>query len=184
MTRAVTIWASLAAMAIVPLMLAGLSPLLAWRDMVYIIAGFSGIIGLVLLLFQPLLAARLLPNVSPIKHRKLHRIVGLSLVMAVLVHVAGLWITSPPDVVDALLFTSPTPFSVWGVIAMWAVFASAIIATMRRRISLSRWRTVHKGLATIIVAGTVVHAVLIQGTMETISKWMLCALVVGFTLKS
>ena len=28
---------------------------------------------------------------------------------------------SPPDVIDALTFASPTPFSVWGVIAMWAV---------------------------------------------------------------
>ena len=31
--------------------------------------------------------------------------------VAVVIHVAGLWITSPPDMIDALLFTSPTPFS-------------------------------------------------------------------------
>jgi hypothetical protein len=47
------------------------------------------------------------------------------LVVAVVVHVGGLWITSPPDMIDALLLTSPTPFSAFGVIAMWAIFAVA-----------------------------------------------------------
>ena len=64
------------------------------------------------------------------------------LVVAVVIHVAALWITSPPDVVDALLFASPTPFSAWGVIAMWAVFAAALLAALRRRLRLRprTWR--------------------------------------------
>ena len=105
--------------------------------------------------------------------------------MAVVVHVAGLWITSPPDMIDALLFSSPTPFSPFGVIAMWAIFAVAIIAALRRRLGLRArtWRIVHVPLAIVIVVGGVVHAMLIEGTMETVSKAALCALVLGATIK-
>ena len=107
------------------------------------------------------------------------------LVAAVIVHVAGLWITSPPDVIDALLFRSPTPFSVWGVIAMWSIFVVAVLAASRRRLRLSprTWRITHSIMAVVIVVGTVIHALLIEGTMETISKAALCALVGAATLK-
>ena len=105
--------------------------------------------------------------------------------MAVVIHVGGLWITSPPDMIDALLFSSPTPFSPFGVIAMWAIFAVAIIAALRRRLGLRArtWRIVHIPLAVVIVVGGVVHAMLIEGTMETVSKAALCALVLGATIK-
>jgi predicted ferric reductase len=107
------------------------------------------------------------------------------LVAAVVVHVAGLWITSPPDVVDALLFTSPTPFAPWGVIAMWAIFAAAIMVVLRQRLGLRprTWRIAHTCFAAVIVIGTCVHSVLVEGTMETVSKLALCALVVMATLK-
>jgi hypothetical protein len=38
-------------------------------------------------------------------------------------------------------------------------------------------------LAIIIVAATVLHAILIEGAMETVSKAMLCALVLAATIK-
>ena len=38
-------------------------------------------------------------------------------------------------------------------------------------------------LAIVIVAGSVVHAVLIEGTMETVSKAALCALVLAAAIK-
>ena len=105
--------------------------------------------------------------------------------MAVAVHVGGLWITSPPDMIDALLFSSPTPFSPWGVVAMWAIFAVAIVAALRGRLGLRAraWRIVHMPLAIVIVIGGVVHAILIEGTMETVSKAVLCALVLAATAK-
>ena len=102
-----------------------ISPLHAWRDPVYIVAGFGGVIAISLMLFQPMLAAGYLPGLSVLQGRRVHRYFGTLLVVSVVIHVAGLWITSPPDVIDALLFSSPTPFSVWGVIAMWAVFIAA-----------------------------------------------------------
>ncbi len=105
--------------------------------------------------------------------------------MAVVIHVGGLWFTSPPDVIDALLFVSPTPFSAWGVIAMWAIFAVALLAALRRRLRLRprTWRISHTFLAVVIVVGSVVHGILIEGTMETVSKAALCALVLAATIK-
>ena len=103
---------------------------------------------------------------------------------AIIIHVAALWITSPPDVIDALMLVSPTPFSIWGVFAMWAVFATAILAALRKRLRLKPkvWRIGHKTLALIIILGSVVHAILIEGTMEIITKLALCVLVVIFGL--
>jgi predicted ferric reductase len=104
-------------------------------------------------------------------------------VVAVVVHVGGLWITSPPDMIDALLFTSPTPFSPFGVIAMWAIFAVALLAALRRRLGLRRWRIAHMLLAAVIVVGSVVHSLLVEGAMETVSKAALCTLVLGAAIK-
>ena len=184
-TRATLIWAALAAAVCVPIAAAALSPLLAWRDPVYIAAGFAGIVALGFMLVQPLLIGGYLPGLSAHRGRRAHRWIGGALVAAVVIHVGGLWITSPPDVIDALLFTSPTPFSAWGVIAMWAIFATALLAALRRRLRLAprTWRIAHTFLAVVIVVGTVVHGLLIEGTMETMSKAVLCALVLAATIK-
>jgi len=183
--RAILIWAALAACIVVPIAAAAFSPLLQWRDAFYIAAGFAGIVAMTLLLVQPLLAGGYLPGFSAYRGRRLHRWIGGCLVAAVVLHVAGLWITSPPDVIDVLLFRSPTPFSLWGVIAMWAVFATALLAVLRKRLPLRPrvWRLAHTSLALVIVVGTVVHALLIEGTMETVTKLVLCVLVLAAFLK-
>ncbi|WP_231710429.1 ferric reductase-like transmembrane domain-containing protein [Roseibium limicola] len=176
----VAIWAVLALLLVVPIGFAAGSPLLQWRVGIYILAGFSGVAAMSLLLLQPLLAGGYLPGVSSAQARRLHRWIGCSLVVLVIVHVGGLWVTSPPDVVDALLFRSPTVFSYFGVIAMWAVFASALLVTLRTRLSFALWgwQQIHTGLAVVIVIGSVVHALLIVGTMEMITKSLLCLAVV------
>ena len=178
-------WAVLAIVIAVPIAAAATSPLHAWRSPVYIAAGFAGIIAMIFLLLQPLLIGGYLPGLSGLRGRRVHRIIGGALVMAVTLHVVGLWITSPPDVVDALLFASPTPFSDWGVIAMWAVIATAALAMLRRRLRLRprTWRLCHTALAAVIVLCSVVHALLIEGTMETMSKVALCTLVVLAAVK-
>src|SRR3954469_20283914 len=177
------IWAALATAICVPIAAAAASPLLAWRGPLYIKAGFAGIVALSLMLVQPLLAGGTLPGLSGYRGRRAHRWIGGALVVAVVVHVAGLWITSPPDMIDALLFASPTPFSPFGVIAMWAIFAVAVLAQLRRRLRLRTWRIAHLSLAAVIVAASVVHCLLVEGTMETVSKAVLCALVVAAAIK-
>ena len=183
--RLTLIWAALTAAVCVPIAAAAASPLLAWRGPVYILAGFAGIIALGLALVQPLLIGGYLPGLAAYRGRRAHHWIGGALVAAVVIHVAGLWITSPPDMIDALLFSSPTPFSPWGVIAMWAIFAVALLAALRRRLRLRprTWRLAHMSLAVIIVAGSVIHGMLVEGTMEMVSKTALCALVLGASIK-
>ena len=185
LARVTLIWALLAAAVFVPIAAAAASPLLEWRGPVYILAGFAGIIALGLMLVQPLLIAGYLPGLPAYRGRRAHQWIGGTLVVAVVIHVGGLWITSPPDMIDALTFTSPTPFSPFGVIAMWAIFAVAVLAALRRRLGLRprTWRIAHMLLAIVIVAGSVVHGMLIEGTMETMSKAVLCALVLAAAMK-
>lgn len=184
--RTTIAWIILAVATIGPIAAAAWSPLIAWRGPIYITACFAGIVGLCLLLFQPLLAAGMIPGLSRRRARTAHHWVGGALVLGVVAHVAGLWITSPPDVIDALLLRSPTPFSFWGVIAMWAVLVSAFLAAfrMRLRIRPRLWRMAHKVLGIAIVAGTVVHALLIEGMMETVTKAGLCLLVLVATMRA
>ena len=183
--RAALIWAALAAAIGVPIALAAASPLLAWRGPIYILAGLAGIIALGLVLIQPLLIGAYLPGLPAYRGRRVHHWIGGALVVAVVVHVAGLWITSPPDMIDALLLSSPTPFSPFGVIAMWAIFAVALLAALRARLGLRprTWRLAHMSLAVVIVVGIIVHAMLIEGAMETVSKAALCALVLVAAIK-
>ncbi len=181
--RVVFVCAAAVIAAVVAIGAAAASPLLAWRDPPYIVAGLAGVIAMALMLFQPLLAAGYLPGLTTMRGRRIHRWVGSVLVVLIVVHVVGLWVTSPPDVIDALLFASPTPFSVWGVIAMWGAFAAATLAAVRRwwRPSARIWRLSHKTLTVVIVLGTVIHAMLIEGTMEVMSKTVLCVMVVAAT---
>lgn len=173
----------------VPVAFAAASPLLAWRAPVYIAAGFAGIVAMALMLVQPLLAGRYLPSLTGRTARAVHRVIGGVLVTAVVIHVAALWITSPPDAIDALLFRAPTLFSVWGVLAMWTVFAAALVAAFRwritRRFNLGprTWHLLHTSLATLTVVLSVAHVLPIEGTMEIVTKTVLCALAVMATLK-
>lgn len=183
LARIALIWATLAAAIGVPIAAAAASPLLAWRDPVYIMACFAGIVALGLVLVQPLLIGGYLPGLAAYRGRRAHHWIGGTLLVAVVIHVAGLWITSPPDMIDALVFTSPTPFSPFGVIAMWAIFAVALLAALRRRLRLRTWRIAHMSLAVVIVVGSVVHGLLIEGTMETMSKAALCVLVLAAAIK-
>ncbi len=183
--RAALVWAGLATAVAAPLGIAAMSPLLAWRDPVYIASGFAGILALCLVLMQPLLAGGQLPGLPAKPGRLIHRWAGAGLVAMVVAHVAGLWLTSAPDVIDALLFQSPTPFSVWGVVAMWAVFAAALLAILRGplRIRPRIWRLGHSGLAVSIAVGSVIHAMLVDGAMGQWSKAALCLLVLAALIK-
>ncbi len=180
------IWLGVAIAIAVPIGLAATSPLLQWRDAIYIAGGFAGIVALACLLVQPMLVAGYLPGLGGLAGRRAHRAVGVGLVLAVVVHVGALWITSPPDVIDVLLVRSPTPFALWGLIAMWAVFGAALLAGFRRRLWIrpSLWRRLHAAFAMAVVLGTILHALLIEGAMETVSKVALCLLVLGLTAKA
>jgi len=73
LARTLLIWSVLLLVLGVPIIAAGFSPQLQWRDPIYIIAGFAGVISLCLLLVQPLLIGEYLPSLSPQNYRRLHR---------------------------------------------------------------------------------------------------------------
>jgi uncharacterized membrane protein YdcZ (DUF606 family) len=89
LARVALIWVALAAAVGVPIAAAAASPLLAWRDPVYILACFAGIIGLALMLVQPLLIAGYLPGLSAYRGRRTHLWIGGALVVAVVIHVGA-----------------------------------------------------------------------------------------------
>src|SRR5690349_4265167 len=95
--RVALIWAALAAAIGVPIAFAATSEFLEWRGPVYITACFAGIVALGLVLVQPLLAGGYLPGLAAWRGRRAHVWIGGTLVVMILVHVGGLWITSPPD---------------------------------------------------------------------------------------
>ena len=170
-------WGILALLAVVPLIAAGFSPQLAWRDPIYIASGFAGVAALSAMLLQGLLAGKSdLLGLGPSTARRLHRGVGLFLVLAVAAHVAGLYLTSPLDVMDVFLLRAPTVYSFWGLLALYALLATVAMAVFRRRLRLSpkTWRHIHGLLAAVTVTGTVAHTLLIQGTMEPVTKAALC----------
>lgn len=169
------IWFLLCALLAGPVVIAGLNPLLAYRGPEYIVGGMAGIVALSLLTLQPLLAAGYLPGLAGPKGRRWHTRSGVLLIALVLVHVGGLYLTSAPDTLDALLLVSPTPFSVYGVAAMWAVLATGLLVSQRRRMTPAIWRIVHNALSAFIVVATVIHAVQIEGAMGQVSKALACA---------
>jgi hypothetical protein len=109
---AIPVWCSIAAVMITPVAVAAFSPYLPSRTMPYIVGGFAGIVGLSLLLLQPLLAAGYLAGAEGPTGRRWHRWLGVAIVVSVALHVGGLYLASPADTIDALLLLSPTPFSV------------------------------------------------------------------------
>jgi predicted ferric reductase len=177
------IWAGLTSVMAVPVVIAATSPYLAYRNLPYLVGGFAGILCLSLFVIQPLLAAGYLPGLSHAKERKWHHWVGASIVVCVVLHVAGLYLASPPDILDALLLVAPTPFSVYGVVAMWGTLATAILVGLRQRLRLRypAWTLLHNALAVVVVAATVIHATQIEGAMEIVSKWVLCVAAVTAT---
>ena len=180
------IWGGVGLALLVPAGIAATSPYLPSRSAAYIVAGFAGIVALWLMLVQPLLAALWLPGGAPAQARRWHLRAGMALIGAVFLHIGGLYLTSPPDTVDALLLRSPTPFSVFGVIATWGLVLTGLLVSFRRRWRLRYplWHMLHNWVALAVVTATVVHAMQIEGTMGPTSKLLLCVLVVLGTLWS
>ena len=159
-----------------PVLIAATSPLLAGRDAVYIVGGFAGIVALALLIMQPLLAAGYLPGIRPIQARRWHQWTGIALVIALAAHVVGLYLTSPPDMIDALLLVAPTLYSIFGVIGMWALILIVLLVFARSRMGLriTTWRIFHNALGVVVVVASVTHALMIEGAMGYFSKLILC----------
>jgi len=132
-----------------------------------------------LALIQPLLAgrspARPAVAVWPVRGIPMGRV---ALVGMVIVHVAGVVADkSRPDVIDALLFDSPTPFRSGCRRHVGWSSPPALLAAFRRalRIRPRAWRIGHTLMVVVVVIGSVLHALLVEGTMGPLSKAAFCA---------
>jgi predicted ferric reductase len=167
-------WLLIASVALIPLGIAAASPLLASRDAMWIVGGMAGVVALALLFLQPVLISGFLPSLHGSRERRWHRWIGTVVVLLVLLHVVGLYVTSPDDIADALFLVSPTPFAVYGVLGLAGVILTACLACVRTRLSRRTWQIVHTILAMAVVIGSIVHALLIDGVMGDTSKLVLC----------
>lgn len=169
-------WIVVAVIAIVPVVAAAASPLQRGRELLWVIGGMAGVVALSLLFVQPLLTATAPTLLPAARGLRWHRWSGIAIGLSVLLHVGALYAYSPEDVMDALLLVAPTPFSLYGVISLWCVVLTAALAAARRRLRLGhrRWRIAHSVLAVAIVSAGAVHAVLIEGAMEDVSKYAIC----------
>ena len=170
-------WVAIAVIAAVPVVAAALSPLQAGRELLWVTGGMAGVVALSLLFVQPLLTAAV-PVLLPAREGiAWHRWGGIAILAMVGLHVGALYAYSPDDVTDVLLLVAPTPFSIYGVISLWCVVLTLLLAATRRRLRLAhrQWRILHSVLAVAIVSAGAVHAVLIEGAMEEVSKLTVCA---------
>jgi predicted ferric reductase len=180
----VLIWGLVAVCMLVPVGIAAANPLQASRDAFWIVGGMAGVVALALMFVQPLLAAGYLPGASVPAGRRWHRLVGTMVVVTVVLHVGGLYLSSPDDVADVMLLVAPTPFSVYGVMGLCGVVLTAILVAVRSRSGLryASWRILHNALALVVVISSIAHALLIEGAMGNLSKVILCALVLAATV--
>lgn len=140
------------------------------------LGAMGGIVALPLLLMQPLLAAGYLPGIRIVQGQRWHRRLGTLLVLAITAHIIGLYFTSPMDMTDALLLAAPTPFSIYGFIALWSFVATALLVALRSRLRLSykAWKIAHNALAIVVIYSSVAHALMIEGLMGSKTKLLIC----------
>jgi len=182
--RTALVWSLLAVCVLAPVAIAAANPLQESRDAFWIAGGLAGVVALALMLAQPLLAAGMLPAPPLPTARRWHRVLGFGVASLIVLHVVGLYLSSPEDIADALMLVAPTPFSVYGVLGLVGILLTIVLVAARSRLALryAVWRLVHNGLALIVVAASVAHALLIEGAMGAVSKAALCALVLAATV--
>lgn len=172
----ITAWVVLTAIAVVPVVAAAASPLQRSRELLWITGGMAGVVALSLLFVQPLLMAAAPPLLPARDGVRWHRWGGMAIVAAVALHIGALYAYSPDDMTDALLLVAPTPFSLYGVISLWCLVLTAVLAATRRVLRLGHrlWRILHSVLAVAVVGAGAIHAIQIEGAMEEYSKLAIC----------
>ena len=182
------VWLVVAGFVLVPIIVAAASPLQASRDAIWIVGGMAGVVAFAIMSLQLMLIGRFPPLSNSLHERSWHRWIGTAIVALVMLHVGGLCVTSPGDITDALLLVSPTPFALYGVIGLAGVILTAGLAPFCKRVGYRSWQIAHQVLALIIIIGSVVHTLLIEGAMGETSKLVLCTFLVvataGVVLKS
>lgn len=163
------------ALVILPLVVALVSPLQTGREAIWVIGALAGVLALSLLVIQVLLPTPWLRGIIIGDDSRVHRLLGIAIAVIVIVHVGGLYVTSPDDIADALVLQAPT-YSRLGVLSAWCLALSLGLALARRKLALtySDWQIVHAFLAVVVVTTAVAHTVMIRGTLDGPVEVLLC----------
>lgn len=155
-----------AALLLVPVIVALASPHLAGEPPARLVATSTGVLALGLLVFQVVLPGRPRRLVRAGLMR-LHRVIALAVVGLVLAHVGALFVYSPDDTLFALSPAAPT-YSRLGVVASFCLALTVALAVGWRRLGLGRpeWRALHLSLAVAILITAFAHAVMVQGALD------------------
>lgn len=178
-------WLTIARIAAAVLALAAMgvaasSPLSATRDTLWAAGSLLGVAALALLPLQALLPQRAgrsrAGEPRSLGVSRWHRLVGLGVLAATLLHVAALYVVSPDDIGDALVLQAPT-YSRLGMISAVLLIGTVLFALARRRTGLdaANWRLIHGGLAVAIVTTAAAHALMIRGALDGPVEIALCA---------
>lgn len=158
-----------AALLLVPVVVALASPHLANAPAARLVATATGVLALGLLVVTVVLPG---PRQRPVKAAgaglmRLHRVIAFAVVALVLAHVGALFVYSPDDTLFALSPTAPT-YSRLGVVATFCLALTVALALGWRRLGLGRpeWRALHLALAGAILGTAFAHAVMVQGALD------------------
>lgn len=178
-------WLTLARIAAAVLALAAMgvavfSPLSATREPMWVAGSLLGVLALALLPLQALLPQRVRRSTAAtgagaLGVPRLHRLVGLGVLAATVLHVAALYVVSPDDIGDALVLQAPT-YSRLGMISAVCLIGTVLFALLRRRTGLdaANWRLIHGGLAVAIVGTAAAHVLMIRGALDGPVEIALC----------
>ena len=181
---ALVLWAGLVVAMVAPVLIAAGSPYLAYRNLPYIVGGFAGIVCLSLFVIQPLLAAGYLPGVPSPGSADGTAGSARRSSLCVLLHVGGLYLTSPRTRSMRCCWSRRRRSRSTACWRCGASSATAVLVALRRRSGLryATWFFIHNALALVVVVATVIHALQIEGAMETLSKWLVCLAALATTL--
>ncbi len=161
--------------AMLPTLLAALSPLQIGRAPLWVWGTLAGVLALSLLVIQVLLPTGWLNDWIGEHNFSWHRILGISITGLVIAHILGLYLYSPDDIEDALVLAAPT-YSRLGVLSAGCLLLSMGLALARSRLPLAPvdWQILHSVLAVAVVGTAVAHALLLQGTLDGFAEGLLC----------
>ena len=158
-----------AALLLVPVVVALTSPHLANAPAARLVATATGVLALGLLVFQVVLPGRprWLVRAAGAGLMRLHRVIAIAVVGLVLAHVGALFVYSPDDTLFALSPAAPA-YSRLGVVATLCLALTVALSLGWRRLGLGRpeWRALHLALAGAILGTAFAHGFMVQGALD------------------
>jgi predicted ferric reductase len=169
---------AVAALAMVPLVLALTDFHLSAAPSELVLSTGAGALAVSALALQPFLAARAGARSGAAGRRRLrwHRVLGTVVLGLVLAHVGALFLVEVDDTLFAMSPDGPTRARM-ALIALIALIATVILGATYRRLTIraGTWRILHLYFAVVFIVLGVGHAVLTDGALDELGTPVLVA---------